>query len=284
MGAANLHSSPTPIGIIAGQGELPRTLMHACQLSGRPYFLIALEDAADLETAAAAGDQHVWVRLGAIGKALDALRRHHVSDIVMAGKVLRPKIAHLRPDMKGARLLARLGSSMLLGDNELLSEIVLFLEEEGFRIVGAEDIVTELLTPEGLISSVYPDKKSQGDIEYGAKIARGIGALDIGQSVIVQNHQVLGVEAIEGTDGLIVRCAGLKPEDRGGVLVKVKKPHQERRVDLPTIGVRTVELVAHHGFAGIAVEAGASLIVDRREVSRLADSLGVFVVGFSILE
>jgi DUF1009 family protein len=135
-----------------------------------------------------------------------------------------------------------------------------------------------------MIGSIYPDKRAQADIETGARIARAIGALDIGQSVIVQNGLIIGVEAIEGTDGLITRCASLKVEEKGGVLVKVKKPQQERRVDLPTIGVETVERIAQMGFAGVAVEAGASLILNRREVARRADALGVFVIGFSILE
>ncbi len=158
------------------------------------------------------------------------------------------------------------------------------MEEEGFRVAGAEEIVRDLIAPEGMIGSIYPDKRAQGDIEIGARMARAIGALDIGQAVIVQNGQILGVEAVEGTDALIKRCAPLKLEERGGVLVKVKKPQQERRVDLPTIGVATVERIAECGFAGVAVEAGASLILDRREVMRRADALGVFVIGFSILE
>jgi hypothetical protein len=144
--------------------------------------------------------------------------------------------------------------------------------------------VRDLLAPEGMIGSIYPDKRAQADIETGAKIARAVGALDIGQAVIVQNGQILGIEAIEGTDALIARCAPLKLEPHGGVLVKVKKPQQEKRVDLPTIGIHTVEHIAECGFAGIAIEAGASLIVSRREVARRADALGVFIVGFSILE
>ncbi len=283
-----VHVSPGPekdaLGIIAGKGELPRTLIHACQQTGRPYFVIALEEACDPETLDLAGESGQWVRLGAIGKAIDLLRRHHVHELVLAGKVARPKITQLRPDMKGAKLLGRVGSSMLVGDNTLLNHIVAFLEEEGFSLLGAEDVVQELLTPEGLISSVYPDKRAQADIEFGARIARGIGALDIGQAVIVYNHQVLGVEAIEGTDALIERCISLRPDERGGVLVKVKKPQQERRVDLPTIGISTLEKIAAGGFAGIAVEAGSSLIVNRREVARYADHLGIFVIGFTILD
>lgn len=281
--APQLTPHHAKLGIIAGRGELPRTLIHACEASGRPYFVLALEDAADEETVAATGDNYAWIRLGAIGKALELLRKQGVEELVLAGYVNKPKISTLRPDIKGAKLLARIGSQLLVGDNELLSSIAQFLEEEGFRIVGAEDVVRDLVAPEGLIGSQYPDKKSQTDIAFGARIARAIGQLDIGQACIVHNLRVLGVEAVEGTDALIDRCATLK-EERGGVLVKVKKPQQERRVDLPTIGVETVQRAAEAGLAGIAIEAGASLIINRRDVQRTADQLGIFVVGFTMLD
>lgn len=276
--------SSLPLGIIAGKGELPRTLIHACMEQDRPYFVIGLENEVDAETMELAGERSALVRLGAIGKSIDLLRRHKAEEVVLAGKVVRPKVSQLRPDMKGAKLLARIGSSMLVGDNTLLNHIISFLEEEGFKPVGAEEVAEELLAPEGLISSVYPDKRAQKDIEFGARIARGIGALDIGQAVIAYNHQILGVEAAEGTDALIRRCASLKPEERGGVLIKVKKPQQERRIDLPTIGISTVKRVAECGFSGIAIEAGSSLIVNKREVAKLADQLGVFVIGFTIMD
>ncbi len=274
--------STKKLGIIAGMGDLPRSIIDACIQQGRPYFVIALEDAADAATVEKS--PHMWVRLGAIGKALTALKEEGCEELVMAGRVKRPRITSLMPDMKATKLLTRLGSSFLTGDDELLKSIVSFLEEEGFTVVGADNVVQELLTPEGLIGSIYPDKKAQSDIEFGAKVARSIGALDIGQAVIIQNRYVLGVEAAEGTDELIRRCASYKQEEKGGVLVKVKKPHQEGRVDLPTIGVATVEALAEAGFAGIAIEAGGSLLLHKRELARRADQLGIFIIGFSILE
>lgn len=282
--AAEVLLSPAPLGIIAGSGELPRTLIRACEDTARPYFLLAVEDAADAETVALAGESYAWIRLGAIGKAIDLLRKAGAHELVLAGKVTRPKISSLRPDLKGTKLLARIGGQLISGDNQLLSSIVNFLEEEGFRICGADDVVRDLLAPEGMIGTIYPDKKAQSDIEIGARIAKAVGALDIGQAVMVQNGQVLGLEAIEGTDALIARCEALKVEPTGGVLVKVKKPQQEKRVDLPTIGIATVERIAACGFAGIAIEAGASLILGRREVARRADALGVFILGFSMVE
>lgn len=282
--AAAIVPTQPVLGIVAGAGELPRTLLTACKATGRPYFLLALEEAADGATAEEAGVDHAWIRIGAVGKAVDTLRAHGVEEVVLAGKVLRPKLSSLRPDLKGSKWLARLGSQMILGDNELLSGVVRLLEEEGFRVVGVDEVVSDLIAPEGLIGSIYPDKRVQVDIEFGARIARSIGALDIGQAVIVHNQQVLGVEAVEGTDALIARCAALRADEKGGVLVKAKKPQQDRRADLPTIGISTIEGLAEHGFYGVAVEAGSALIVNRREVSRRADQLGIFAIGFSIHE
>ncbi len=272
------------LGIIAGAGALPRMMMNSCAQTGRPFFVVALDGVADDETIAMAGEHMARVRLGAIGKIMETMHNQNVAEVVMAGKVPRPKITSLRPDLKGTKLLARVGGQLISGDNDIVNNIIEFIEEEGFRVIGVDSVIKELLAPEGLIGSMYPDKRAQGDIEFGARIAREIGALDIGQAVVVQNLTVLGVEAVEGTDQLIERCAHLRLEDKGGVLVKVKKPQQDARVDLPTIGIPTIERIAAAGLAGIAVEAGATLILDRRELARRADQLGVFVIGFSILE
>ena len=270
------------LGIVAGSTDLPRLLIKSCQKQGRDFFVVALEGAATDETVE--GVPHEWVRLGAIGKALSTFKAQGCEELIMAGKVERPKLSNLRPDLKATKLLAKLGSSLLKGDDELLRTIVDFLEAEGFKVVGVQDVAEDLVTPEGLISTIYPDKRAQSDIEYGAKIAKGIGALDIGQSVIIHGNYVLGVEASEGTAELIRRCADYRRDEKGGVLVKVKKPDQEDRVDLPTIGLQTIDQVADAGFAGIAAEAGGSLMLDRRAIAKRADELGVFVIGFSVID
>ncbi len=168
----------------------------------------------------------------------------------------------------------------MLGDDGLFSAIAKELEIEGFRVVGAHDLLDPAATvPEGPLGRIAPDAEAAGDITRGIEIARAIGALDIGQAVVVQQGLVLGVEAIEGTDALLRRCAGLRRDGAGGVLVKVQKPEQESRIDRPTIGPRTVQLAAEAGLRGIAAEAGATLLIDRDEVIRTADAAGLFVVG-----
>ena len=161
----------------------------------------------------------------------------------------------------------------------MLSAVVKELEREGFRVIGADQLLGEAALPEGPLGQVRPDADAEADIAKGLRLARAIGALDIGQAVVVQQGLVLGVEAIEGTDDLLRRCASLRRSGPGGVLVKVEKPGQEQRADRPVIGPQTVVLAAESGLCGIAAEAGATLVIDRAEVIRLADAAGLFVIG-----
>jgi DUF1009 family protein len=264
------------LGIVAGAGQLPRRLVESCHAAGRDVFVLALEGAAEAETVRDVS--HAWCRIGAAATGLALLRENDVSELVLAGGIRRPSLAALRPDWRAAKLFARIGYRAL-GDDGLLSAVVAELEQEGFRVIGPDQLLAEALVPEGPLGSIRPDEQSSADIEHGLRIARALGALDVGQAVIVQQGLVLGVEAIEGTDELIRRCALLRREGAGGVLVKVEKPGQERRADRPTIGPRTVLLAAETRLRGIAIEATATIVLDRDEVVRAADGAGLFVVG-----
>jgi DUF1009 family protein len=264
------------LGIIAGGGPLPRHAAAACRTDGRPYFILGLEGETEAETLAAG--PNAVVRMGAVGSALDILRRQAVEEVVMVGRVRRPPLSALMPDWKGTRLLARIGIRAA-GDDGLLSAVVGELEREGFRVVGIDQILASLLIPEGPIGRHRPDAAAEADIARGRTVATAIGDLDVGQAAVVQAGTVLAVEAAEGTDAMLERAAGLRLERLGGVLVKMKKPRQERRVDLPTIGEGTVARAAAAGLAGIAVEAGGALVVDRAAVAAAADAAGLFVVG-----
>ncbi len=265
-----------PLGIIAGSGGLPRRVIESCRAAGREVFVLALEGAADHATVESV--PHAWCRVGAAATALGLLRANSVHDLVLAGAVRRPSLAALRPDWQATKILARIGYRAL-GDDGLLKAVIKELEREGFRVIGADQLLDEAALPEGPLGQVRPDAEAESDIAYGMRVARAIGALDIGQAVVVQQGFVLGVEAIEGTDGLLRRCASLRRDGPGGVLVKVEKPGQEKRADRPVIGPQTVSLAAESGLRGIAAEAGATLVLDRDEVVRLADSTGLFVVG-----
>lgn len=265
-----------PLGIVAGSGGLPRRIIETCRDIGRAVFVLALEGEADQD--AVAGVPHAWCRLGGAASGLDLLRAQGVGELVLAGGVRRPSLAALRPDWRAAKFLARVGYRAL-GDDGLLSAVVNELEREGFRVIGADRLLAEAGLPEGPLGQVAPDADALADIAHGMRLARAIGALDIGQAVIVQQGLVLGVEAIDGTDALIRRCAALRRDGPGPVLVKAEKPGQESRADRPTIGPQTVRLAAECGLRGIAAQAGATLVLDRDEVVRLADASGLFVVG-----
>ncbi|HYH22562.1 MAG TPA: UDP-2,3-diacylglucosamine diphosphatase LpxI [Azospirillum sp.] len=267
------------VAILAGGGDLPARLATAVRGTGREVFIVAFDGQTDPATVA--GFPHLWSRFGAAGSIVARLKAEGVGDLVFAGPVRRPSFSELLPDWYTTKFLAKVGTRAL-GDDGLLRSVARELEGEGFRVVGLHEILGELLTPAGPVGSRTPDEAARRDIARGVEVARGLGALDVGQGCVVQQGIVLAVEAIEGTDAMLDRCAGLRRPGGGGVLVKVKKPQQDRRLDLPTMGTTTVEKAAAAGLAGIAVQAGGSLIVDRTAVGALADRLGLFVVGIEV--
>ncbi len=260
------------LGIVAGGGALPAHLVAACRSSRRDVFVLALEGQA--EPSFVADVSHRWNRLGAVGAGLARLKEAGVRDVVLAGRVTKPGWLALRPDAKAVAVLARVAGGLAAGDNAILAAVVRMLEEEGFRVVAAEEVLAALLAREGPYGACVPDDAARSDIRTGIAAARALGAADAGQAVVVRAAQVVGREDASGTDALLARAAG-----SGGVLVKTAKPGQERRADLPAIGPETVTHAARAGLAGIAVEAGGALVLDADEVARRADAAGLFVVG-----
>ena len=273
---------PPKLGILAGGGALPARIIETCKDTGRDFFVLAFEDQTEPETVT--DTPHAWVRLGAAGDAIALLHRAGVKEVVMAGAIHRPTLGALRPDLRAAKFFAKAGVA-LLGDDKLLTAVVRELEEhEGFRIVGPQSLLPGSLAAVGTLGDHRPDEQAQQDVQRGVEVALGIGALDVGQGAVVQQGLVLAVEAAEGTDAMLARAAKLRREGPGGVLVKVRKPGQEPRADLPTIGVATVEAAAAAGLRGIAVEAGGALVVDQNKVIRAADEAGLFLLGVKVAE
>ena len=263
------------LGIVAGSGELPRLLIRSCREQGRGVFVIALQNHCDPETVQ--GVEHAWVRIGAGGTSIRLLRKAGVVDLVMAGAVKRPGFWALMPDWRTLKFL--MGGWLSKGDDGLLSAIVKTLEiQEGFRIVGAHDVRPELLSPEGVLGGVSPLEPEQVSIDTAVRAAKELGAEDKGQAAVARNDDTVALEGPDGTDAMLRRLIKTG-EASGGVLAKVAKPGQETRVDLPTIGLRTVENAHRAGLKGIVVEAGSSIIVDREDVLAKANELGLFVVG-----
>jgi DUF1009 family protein len=269
-----------PLGILAGGGTLPRRVAEAAARQGRPVFIVAFTG--QFEPATVEGFPHISLRIGEAGRIIAEMRKACVVDLVMAGGVRRPSISELGLDWRGVQLFARIGARAL-GDDGLLAAIGHELEREGFRLVGASEILGAAAVAAGTLGAHQPDEQARADIAHGFHVARALGAVDVGQAVVVQQGLVLGVEAIEGTDALLQRVGPLKRDGLGGVLVKIVKPQQDRRIDLPTIGPATVRQAAASGLRGIAVEAGVTIILDRAEAVAAADASGLFLVAIDPL-
>ena len=274
------------LGILAGHGDLVQSIIQTCIQEKRPYFIIAFEGQTD--PALVQSHPHAWHRLGGLGDVLRTLKSKDIQDIVMIGGIQRPSLFDLSPDLYTAKLLARIGLKGI-GDDGLLRFLVEELEKEGFCVKGIQDIMggDRILLPAGALGVFLPEDLSlRSDIRLGIRIARTLGALDVGQSVMVDQGLVLGVEAIEGTDSLIERASHLKKlrlpnASSSGVLVKLCKPEQERRVDLPTLGVTTLKLLKDGGFKGVVGEASKTLLVDKEEMKVYADKEALFIWGMT---
>lgn len=276
------HRKQKPVfAVLAGQGRLPFLVAETLSSQNHEPLLIAFKD--QTAPATVRGRRHVWVRLGQVGRVLNTLEAHHVSHVILAGGIVRPSLRSLRPDWQGFKLLSRVlvGAK---GDNDLLTRVMAFLEKRGYTIVAAHDVLPNLLAFSGLLNSVSCSADDQKDLLHGFMVAKALGAQDIGQAVIVQEGIVLAVEAAEGTDALLERCDATRARlhglrSPGGVLVKVSKPGQDLRADLPTIGVQTVLNAAQAGLRGIGLESGKTLMIDPEEVKRVADESGLFLIG-----
>ncbi|MBV8060070.1 MAG: UDP-2,3-diacylglucosamine diphosphatase LpxI [Alphaproteobacteria bacterium] len=274
-----MTSALPKLGIIAGGGTAPQAVIEACRRDGRPYFIFCLEGQADAGLAAQGA--HQWQPLGALIRLRDAVRAEGIQELVLIGHVRRPSLLEIKPDWLALKILTKIGINSL-GDDALLRAIGKALAEEtGARVIGVQDIFGDLVVPVGRLGRHKPDAVAEADIQRGMQLAATLGALDVGQSVVVQQGLVLGVEAIEGTDALIARCGALRREGEAGVLIKRAKPQQDDRYDLPTIGPDTIRSLQAAGLRGVAVEAGRALIVERAETIRLADEAGLFIVGVS---
>lgn len=274
----------TPLGLIAGLGELPVAIAENAVSTGQGVYVLRLKGFEEPRLSHYPG---TVVGLGEVGAVMDRLKTAGCQEVVFAGNVSRPDFKNLKLDLKGIALLPKVISEARKGDDALLRVLVSEFERNGFRVIGSDAAHARLLAPEGHIAGPVPNTRDFQDIEVAARVAAAAGALDIGQGCIVCDGLVLAVEAQEGTDEMLRRCASL-PEairgtsaDRRGVLVKRPKPVQERRIDLPTTGVSTIELAAAAGLAGIAIEAGGALMLNRALMEQRARELGVFILGFS---
>ncbi|WP_293959155.1 UDP-2,3-diacylglucosamine diphosphatase LpxI [Sneathiella sp.] len=270
-------ASSMRVGIVAGSGSLPLALATALLADGKEPYLLLIEGEAD--PAQYKDFPHEVIRITKVGRFLKALAREKCTHITLAGPVKRPNLKNLVPDMEGVKLLARITGASRKGDDGLMRAITGYLQEKGFTIIGAHELAGDLLVPHGQLGKISPTERDKADIAAGVRIVKAVGALDIGQAAILRDGYVLAVEAAEGTDGLLTRSAAFAWEERAGVLVKLSKPGQELKADMPTIGPETVTLAAEANLRGIALEENKTLILDMKEAIRRADAAGIFLIG-----
>ncbi len=266
------------LAILAGAGALPRLIAEARRAEGRPYLVVSFDAAPEDWVDGHPHEAHAFEKAGALFRSL---RNEGCTEVVFAGAMRRPRLRPWRADGRTVRLLGRAIRLMGQGDDALLRGVAEIFEEEGFAVVDAGGCLGGLVPGPGPLGRVRPAARDRADAARAAVILAALGPLDVGQAAVVAGGLCLGVEAIEGTDGLLDRVAGLPAEMRGdrpaGVLVKLAKAGQDRRFDLPSIGPMTIRRAAAAGLRGIAVEAGASNVIDRAATVAAADAAGLFL-------
>ena len=273
----------SPVGLIAGGGVMPFAVADSLSARGINPVLFALRGACD--PVRVERFRHHWISVGQIGRAVKLFRAENCRDLVFIGTLVRPALSEIRLDWATLRVIGRVWASFRGGDDHLLSGIGDILERDGFRMVGIRDVAPDLLMPLGCLTRAVPDNHALADIARGRDVLLALGRFDIGQAAVVIDGHVVGVEDIEGTDGLLARVARLRAEGRiraaraRGVLVKAPTSGQDLRFDLPTMGPRTVEGAAAARLVGIAIVAGHTVVADPQAMIEAADAKGLFVTG-----
>jgi DUF1009 family protein len=277
------EAPPGPLALVCGGGSLPFAVADSVLAGGRGVVLFGIEgitDAARIESY-----PHHWFKLAQAGHLFSLMRKEGCRDIVFIGAVTRPPFWRVRFDWTTIRMLPALLAAYRGGDNHLLQRGAAVFERHGFHVVGAHEVAPQILLPEGYLTRHAPSPAELDDIALGVALLHAMGPFDVGQAVVVADRHILAVEGVEGTDEMLARVADLRrrgrlhvPQGRG-VLVKVPKPGQDRRLDLPAIGPKTVEAAAAAGLAGIAAMARETVVAELQATIAAADRLGLFVSG-----
>jgi DUF1009 family protein len=293
MTAARIEAGPSSAGdrriaLIAGSGRLPEEVAAKLAERGNAPFVVVLAGEGPDDRFDAY--EHMVLKMEEASGLLPLLRQRHVERVVLAGGVARrPNPWKIRKDLRLLALLARFLIPLARGDDKLLKAVAKYFEDNGMRVIGAHEIVPDLLATMGPMTRTRPIAGDMADIDAGHRAAHALGALDVGQAAVAIGGRAVALEDIDGTDALLARIEALRGHGRlagrkRGVLVKCAKPGQELRADLPTIGPATVEAAHAAGLAGIAVEAGRSFVLQQAETVGRADALGLFIVGLGAAE
>ncbi len=267
-------------GLIAGNGKFPFLVLEAARSQGIEMAVLALREEASPELERVAKRLH-WVSIGELSRALELLHQEGVTRAVMAGQVKHAKIfSSIRPDWKLAKLLLSLP---LKNTDSLIGAVAGVLESEGIKLVDSTSFLKPLVPEAGVLTRRAPDEREAADMEYGRDIARKIAALDLGQTVVVRERACVAIEAMEGTDETMERAARIA-QGQPLVVVKVSKPRQDMRFDVPVIGLQTVEVMKRSGVTALAIDAGRTLLFDRAHLIEAADAAGLAMQAFPVSE
>jgi hypothetical protein len=266
------------IGLIAGNGRFPFLVLDAARSLGHDVTVVAIREEADpaLETVGEAGgaEHFHWVSLGQVGRCISVLKDAGISQAVMAGQVKHNKLFGVMPDLAALQVLRRLKTQ---NTDALISAVAEVLGEHGIDLLDSTSFLQPLLADPGSLSRRAPSPEETADLEFGYRVADAVAGLDIGQTVVVKDRAVVAVEAMEGTDAVIYRAASVA--GAGTRVVKVAKPNQDMRFDVPVVGLPTIESMKAAGATALSVDAGHTLVLDGEAVFRAADEADIAVVG-----
>ncbi|MEK6238898.1 MAG: UDP-2,3-diacylglucosamine diphosphatase LpxI [Planctomycetales bacterium] len=271
-------------GLVAGWGQYPLVVAEALRRQGRRLIGVGVRGHCDPALAKLC-DEFQWSGLGGIGRAIRFFRRHRVAEATMAGKIFKTRLfqrwAWFRhcPDFRTLRMFLRTRRRKNMKDDTLLGAVADEFAQDGILFLPATDFAPELLVKSGRLTRLGPTPAQQRDVEFGWKLAKEMGRLDVGQSVVVKDRAALAIEAIEGTDDCIRRAGTLCPAG-GFTLVKVAKPQQDMRFDVPTIGLGTLETLVASGGKVLAIEAERTIVLEEEEVVRFANRSRLIIVAF----
>lgn len=265
------------IALIAGGGALPQLVAHSAKEQRRDLFVVGLKGITDPQWIT--DYPHAWMGIAKFGHLYDIFKNEKITHALMAGHVHRPSFGELIPDWTGWKTIRRLQSQHLKGDDGILKFLANEIEQQGVTMIGADQVYRDGVMPEGTLTRAEPSKDDWADIRFALPTLQNWAENDLGQAIVVQQKMILGIEAIEGTATLINRCGSYQRPGRKGILVKIKKPQQDRRLDLPTIGLETIKQCIAAGFAGIAIDAGNALFLQAPQAVEEANKHGLFIVG-----
>jgi DUF1009 family protein len=266
------------LGLIAGNGRFPFLVLDAARGAGHHVTVVALKEEtfpelADLAAHAPAAPIH-WISVGQLGKCISVLKEAGVSRAVMAGQVKHTKLFDVRPDMTALSVLMRLKAR---NTDALISAVADVLRDNGIELIDSTAFLAPLMAQAGVLTGRGPTALEQAELDFGYRIADAIAGMDIGQMIVVKSAAVVAVEAMEGTDAVIARAGQLAGP--GTCVIKVAKPNQDMRFDVPVVGVSTIEAMRAAGATILSVDAGKTLMIDGDAIIRAADAAGICLVG-----